>query len=421
MKKTSIITFRKALFCSFFLVLFLTFVNGVRAEASDRVVEVGSSIMLTDNNMTNGSGYIKRWSSSNTSIASTSGSGTSCAVFGIRPGTATIACYTTSWVSRPFFQWTGPYASDGYWTIKTDYSYTTRYYTVKVVNGVQSVNFSSSSQEMEVGEKTKFSLIITPSDAEVTSVLYSSSDSSVAEVAGDGEVTAKKQGTAVITASVNGKYRASCTVTVRGVKDTNSGQNSNGSGNSSSDRNSVKKETKTSSSGDSSSRKLRLNTGKVTLQIGEKFQLAAKAGTKKVKPVFKSSDGKKAAVNKKGMVTAKSCGKVKITATLSGGKKVSCSVKVIPKKVETFKIIEKKNKLLLRWKKSSKIDGYKIYRSSQENDGYRLVKTVSASRKRLLLKKPKTGTYFYKIGAFKKVGGKSYNGALSTPVSVTIY
>lgn len=58
-------------------------------------------------------------------------------------------------------------------------------------------------------------ITITPDEAEEETVKWTSSDSSIAKVSQSGKITARKDGTAVITASDNtGRVSASCTVTV---------------------------------------------------------------------------------------------------------------------------------------------------------------------------------------------------------------
>lgn len=69
-----------------------------------------------------------------------------------------------------------------------------------------------------------------------------------------------------------------------------------------------------------------LNTKKATLEVGEKFTLKVNGKVGKAK--FKTSNKKIAAVNKKGLITAKKKGSAKITVTTNGNVKLSCKVKV---------------------------------------------------------------------------------------------
>ena len=90
---------------------------------------------------------------------------------------------------------------------------------------VTSVRLNKTTLNLEVGKTGKLSATVWPASAADKSITWSSSKTDVASVSSDGTVTAKKAGTAVITATaVNGK-NASCTVTVTGgTTDPNPGQ-----------------------------------------------------------------------------------------------------------------------------------------------------------------------------------------------------
>lgn len=90
---------------------------------------------------------------------------------------------------------------------------------------VTSVTLNQEDLSLEVGKTGKLSATVLPASAADKSITWSSSNTDVASVISNGTVTAKKAGTAVITATaVNGK-NASCTVTVTGgTTDPNPGQ-----------------------------------------------------------------------------------------------------------------------------------------------------------------------------------------------------
>ena len=90
---------------------------------------------------------------------------------------------------------------------------------------VTSVTLNTYALSLEVGKTGKLSATVLPDSAANKSITWSSSKTDVASVSSNGTVTAKKAGTAVITATaVNGK-NASCTVTVTGgTTDPNPGQ-----------------------------------------------------------------------------------------------------------------------------------------------------------------------------------------------------
>lgn len=81
---------------------------------------------------------------------------------------------------------------------------------------VTSVTLNKSTLSLEVGKTGQLSATVLPNSATNKSVSWSSNNEAVATVSSKGIVTAKKAGTAVITATaVNGRS-ASCTVTVTG-------------------------------------------------------------------------------------------------------------------------------------------------------------------------------------------------------------
>ena len=73
------------------------------------------------------------------------------------------------------------------------------------------------------------------------------------------------------------------------------------------------------------SAKVKLNTKKRTISVGEKYKLKVSGTSKKVK--WSSSNKKVAKVSKKGVVTGKKTGKATITAKV-GKKKLKCKISV---------------------------------------------------------------------------------------------
>ncbi len=122
-------------------------------------------------------------------------------------------------------------------------------------------------------------------------VTWSSDKRSVASVDSKGKVTAKKKGTAVITAKI-GSQKYKCKITVKS---------------------------------------LALSKTKVTLEAGKNTTLKLDTN-KKIK--WNSSNKNIASVNAKGKVTAKKAGKATITATV-GKKKYKCIVTVPDKKARS--------------------------------------------------------------------------------------
>ena len=81
---------------------------------------------------------------------------------------------------------------------------------------ITSVTLNSSTLTLEAGKTGKLSATVLPDSAADKSITWSSSNTDVASVSLNGTVTAKKAGTAVITATATNGKNASCTVTVTG-------------------------------------------------------------------------------------------------------------------------------------------------------------------------------------------------------------
>ena len=79
---------------------------------------------------------------------------------------------------------------------------------------VTGVSLDKTSLSMAIGDTQTLYATVTPSNATDNTVIWSTSNSSVATVTSSGEVTAKAAGNATITAMAGDKY-ATCTVTVK--------------------------------------------------------------------------------------------------------------------------------------------------------------------------------------------------------------
>ena len=67
------------------------------------------------------------------------------------------------------------------------------------------------------------------------------------------------------------------------------------------------------------------------------------------------------------------------------------------------------------WNKVPGATGYKVYRSTNANDGFELIGTVAGDSKRTYTDTGLTSNqiYYYKVCAYVEVNGKEYLGALS--------
>lgn len=129
-------------------------------------------------------------------------------------------------------------------------------------------------------------------------ITWSSSRKSVATVSSKGKVTAKKVGTAKITAKVNGK-KYTCTIKVQEPK---------------------------------------LSKTKLNVTVGNKYTLKMSGTDQKIS--WKSSNTSVATVNNKGVITTKKVGTAKITATVLK-KSYTCNL-TVKKQVEEFDDVKAK-------------------------------------------------------------------------------
>ena len=176
---------------------------------------------------------------------------------------------------------------------------------------ITEISLDKSSATLTEGETTTLTATVLPENTtDSKSVSWSSSNSEVATVDANGTVTAKRAGTAVITAtSTNGKT-AGCTVTVS------------------------KKEIPIT--------EISLDKSSATLTEGETTTLTATVlpeNTTDSKNVsWRSSNSEVATVDANGTVTAKRAGTAVITATSTNGKSAGCTVTVSKKEIPITEI-----------------------------------------------------------------------------------
>ena len=178
---------------------------------------------------------------------------------------------------------------------------------------ITEVRLNKSTETLTEGETTTLTATVLPENTTYgKSVKWSSSNVAVATVDLMGKVTAKRAGTAIITAiSENGKT-ASCTITVN-KKDTNI-----------------------------TITEVRLNKSTETLKEGDTTTLTATVlpeNTTDSKSVsWRSSNSEVATVDANGTVTAKRTGTAVITATSTNGKTAGCTVTVSRKEIPITEI-----------------------------------------------------------------------------------
>ena len=228
--------------------------------SNPKSIKLTSTVLPSTANIQN----VVKWSSSNPSIASVGNDGT---VVGVSNGTAVI-------------------------TAETQNGKTTKCnVTVQTSPVSLSLNKAKTTLNMTGTKTTKLYPVYDPKTSNVnTKLTWKSSDTSVATVDQDGNVTAKKNGTTVITATTQNNKSATCTVTVEtlitGIK--------------------LNKEYETIES---------LELNKQTLQLVA--TLTPSTSTEGV--IWTSSNSNVAVVNQDGLVIIKGAGKVTITAKSSSG------------------------------------------------------------------------------------------------------
>lgn len=159
--------------------------------------------------------------------------------------------------------------------------------TVTVTTNISSVKMSKKTLSMNVGDKKTLKASPSPATASSTKAAWKSSNSKIAAVDKNGKITAKKPGTATITATISDK-KGTCKVTVKGIS--------------------------------------KLNKTKLSLKRGKTFTLKATTIPKKTKVTWTTSN-KKVATVKNGKVTAKKKGTATITAKV-GKSSVKCKVTI---------------------------------------------------------------------------------------------
>ena len=166
---------------------------------------------------------------------------------------------------------------------------------------VSSITLDKSSASLEVGETVTLSATVNPSDATDKTITWTTSDATVATVS-NGVVTAKKLGTATITAKAGDKT-VTCSITVV--------------------------PTEVSS--------ITLDNSSASLKVGETVTLSATVNPSDATDktvTWTTSDATVATVSN-GVVTAKKLGTATITAK-AGDKTATCSITVVPTEVSSI-------------------------------------------------------------------------------------
>ena len=172
---------------------------------------------------------------------------------------------------------------------------------VTVKKAPTSVKFTSSTAtlaydaEQNIGSSKQLNVKLSSGSA--SSITYKSSNTSVVEVDENGVITAKKKGTATITATTYNKKKATCKVTVKAAPD-----------------------------------KIELSKHEYVMGIGDTYTFTSKIPSGTVATwTYSTSDAEKVSVDAaSGKIKAEALGEAIITVTTFNGRTDTCKVKVVP-------------------------------------------------------------------------------------------
>ena len=174
---------------------------------------------------------------------------------------------------------------------------------------VKSISFMQNSVSLKKGGSLQLAVAISPSDASVNGLEWSSNSSNVT-VNGNGRITGKEVGTAVITVKTSNGKKATCTVNV--INET------------------------------INVKSVALNSSNISLKVGNAFQLVATISPSNATErdlTWSSSNPKVATVNNNGLISGLTTGETTITVrTKDGNKTATCTVNVITSTSSTSKL-----------------------------------------------------------------------------------
>ena len=191
-----------------------------------------------------------------------------------------------------------------------------------------SVALNKTTLTLDTGKTANLKATVYPSNAANKKCTWSSSNTRVATVDGNGKVTAKQVGTATITVKTANGKTASCNVTVQAVPTSVS-----------------------------------LNKTSLTLDVSKSYTL-----TKTVSPsnavtsyTWSSSNTRVATVDGNGKVTAKKAGTATITVKTSNGKTATCKVTVNLPAPQITGLANTTGGIKISWNKIAGAYGYRLY------------------------------------------------------------
>lgn len=258
------------------------------------------------------------------------------------------------------------------------------------IRQAESIKLDKTQLVVKPKGTARITATVTPADAVMSQVTWSSSNTKVATVNSTGLVKGVAKGTAVITAATANGLKATCEVTVN-----------------------IPVSRFTVSPSKSK-----------TLKIGGSFTFTTKvypdnAADKTL--LFESSDPDVATVSSTGKVKAVSCGKTVITITAKGNpakkKTVTVTVKPNTPKVNSCKATS--DGVIIKWSEVNGADGYEVYRKLSGESTSKAIADISDASS-FIDTTAKTGKkYIYSIKAYTVYNGKKIYSSRSTQYKLT--
>ena len=319
-----------------------------------------------------------KWNSSNGNVATVSSDGT---VTAKSPGTANITCVTT------------------------DGSKKSATCTVTVKQGVTGITLNKTSATIGVGNSTQLTANVSPSNATNKSVKWNSSNTGVATVNGNGQVTGVGVGTTTITCrSSDGNATASCTVTVANVSSGNSGSSGNTSGTAKPNQGNQNNSSPASPAPSLNSSENVINEN-IPEDVGEITELPEEELNKAIDDIFEDDNESESSEN-------------------NGEKEYSIDTMLKPKLLQS----KKENPLTISWSAVKGFSGYEIYVAIQKNkkdeisdDNYFFAGETTGSYYEIVNLEHKRA-YFVKLRAYiidEETGEKKYSD-FTSPINLKI-
>ena len=319
-----------------------------------------------------------KWNSSNGNVATVSSDGT---VTAKSPGTANITCVTT------------------------DGSKKSATCTVTVKQGVTGITLNKTSATIGVGNSTQLTANVSPSNATNKSVKWNSSNTGVATVNGNGQVTGVGVGTTTITCrSSDGNATASCTVTVANVSSGNSGSSGNTSGTAKPNQGNQNNSSPASPAPSLNSSENVINEN-IPEDVGEITELPEEELNKAIDDIFEDDNESESSEN-------------------NGEKEYSIDTMLKPNLLQS----KKENPLTISWSAVKGFSGYEIYVAIQKNkkdeisdDDYSFAGETTGSYYEIVNLEHKRA-YFVKLRAYiidEETGEKKYSD-FTSPINLKI-